>query len=215
MISCRSWRSTTRMATVALVVVGVAGCSLFQSRPKLEEPVELIAVMPIESQDTGGAPVAGEPPRIAPGAARVITAQIYDVLSSSSEWHFVPDLSVVQALSQADTSGDLSLRARWLGQKVKADAVLFGTVSRYVERVGAEYGVKQPAAVAIKLQLLSVKSGTILWTGSFDQEQQPLSSNLFNWWQFWQGGPKWFTAPEFAHLAVQRLLEDLQTRMES
>jgi hypothetical protein len=240
-------RSTVCQIGVLLLITALPACSLFQRRAPLDEPVGLIAVLPIEREASAAGSVAGEARPLAVGAgasagaadashpgpetfasaptvggaqgtasnaARVVTAQIYDVLSSSPEWRFVPDLTVSQALSKADVSGDLAERARWLGQQVGADTVLFGTVSRYVERVGAEYGVKQPPAIAIKLQLLSVKSGKILWTGAFDQEQQPLSSNLFNWWQFWQGGPKWFTAQEFAHLAVERLLGDLKKRLE-
>jgi hypothetical protein len=213
MIASRRGRPVTRQMSAVLLVTSLAGCSLIQSSPKLDEPVGLLAVMPIERKEMGQG-VAGESPRIAPGATRVVTAEIYEVLASAPTWRYVPDLSVTQALGKADLSGDLTERARWLGKQVGAESVLFGTVSRYVERIGAEYGVKQPAAVAIELQLLSVKSGTILWSGAFDQEQQPLSSNLFNWWQFWSGGPKWFSAQEFARLAVQRLLGDLETRLE-
>jgi hypothetical protein len=240
-------RPTLCQVGVLLLTAALPACSLLFPSPKLDEPVGLIAVMPIERDSSatgsdgseaqglrigagaGGSAADAQPPGhdtyastppaggahgVAPGAERVVTAEIYDVLSSSPEWRFVPDLTVSQALNKADVSGDLPLRAGWLGKQVGADSVLFGTVSRYVERVGAEYGVKQPAAVAIKLKLLSVKSGAILWTGSFDQEQQPLSSNLLNWWQFWSGGPKWFTAQEFAHIAVERLLDNLKARME-
>jgi hypothetical protein len=247
MMMAPRYRPTVRQSGVLLLIAALPACSLLQSTPKLDEPVGLMTVMPIEREaspprsDSGegrrlgisagavggaadaqppgpdayaSAPPTGGAQGIAPGAERVVTAEIYDVLSSSPEWRFVPDLTVSQVLSKADVSGDLPLRARWLGKQVGADSVLFGTVSRYVERVGGEYGVRQPAAVAIRLQLLSVKSGVILWTGSFDQEQQPLSSNLFNWWQFWKGGPKWFSAPEFTHLAVERLLGDLKGRME-
>ena len=238
----------------AVSVLLLSSCSLLHHQRSIAEPVELIAVMPIERQETpssatkgatdsksgqagespgarigleipaadarppappdatSGTPPAG-PPRIEPGASRVLTAQIYGVLASSSEWRFVPDLTVVQALPKIPPSGDLAERARALGKAVGADAVLFGTVSRYVERVGSEYGAQEPAAVAFKLQLISVASGTILWTGSFDQVQEPLSSNLFNWWQFWRGGPKWFSAEEFSHLGVEHEINDLAQQM--
>lgn len=202
-----------QVGSQALVVALLAGCSLFGSAPKLDEPVHLIAVLPIQRGETGSQ-IPGEPPRIAPGAENVATAEIYDVLASSPEWNFVPDLAVTQALTKIPASPDPALRARQLGQAVNADAVLFGTVSRYVDRIGGEFGARQPAAVGIKLQLMSVKSAAILWTGSFDEEQQPLSSNLLNWWQFWSGGPKWFSAPEFTRIAVERLLGDLAKRME-
>jgi hypothetical protein len=247
MMAYSKWREVARPIGLALIVVAMSGCSLLQTRPKLDEPVGLIAVMPIERDESASQPVAGEERLVvagaehvvtspdakptghdesagkpvggeiqglAPGAERVVTAQVYGVLSSSPEWRFVPDLTVTQALAKADVSGELSLRARWLGRQVGADTVLFGTVSRYVERVGAEYGAKQPAAVAIQLQLISVKTGTVLWKGAFDQAQQTLSSNLFNWWQFWSGGPKWFSAPEFTRVAVEHLLGDLSKRTE-
>jgi peptidoglycan-synthase activator LpoB len=153
--------------------------------------------------------------QLLPGAERVVTAQIYGALSNSPRWRFVPDLTVSQALGKIDPGGDLAARASALGKAVGADAVLCGTVSRYVEREGAEYGAKQAAAVAFSLQLVSVSSGRVLWKGSFDQQQQPLSTNLFNWWQFWQGGPKWFSAQEFTRLGVEHLLDDLAKQLGS
>ena len=200
-------------AAAALAATLLTGCSLLGHGPKLDEPVHLIAVLPIQRNEAAN-PAPGEPSRIAPGAEHIVTSEIYDVLTNSSEWDFVPDLTVTQALAKIPASPDPALRARQLGQAVNADAVLFGTVSRYVDRIGGEFGAKQPAAVGIKLQLISVKSAAILWSGSFDEEQQPLSSNLLNWWQFWSGGPKWFSAPEFTHIAVERLLGDLAKRME-
>lgn len=225
------------LTVIALCLV--AGCSVFRSAPKIDERVSLIAVLPIERAEPPGAaeaarPVVSEPPsahppdegrpapggagaasarddapRLAPGAERVVTAQIYEVLSSSSRWRFVPDLTTTQALSKLPVTGDLASRARALGKAVGADAVLFGTVSRYVERVGSEYGAKEPAAVGFSLQLISVSADKILWKGAFDQKQEPLSSNLFNWWQFWKGGPRWFSAQEFTRIAVEHLLDDL------
>ncbi len=190
----------------------LTGCSLLQRHPPLEEPVGLIVVLPIERAESSGTPLAGERERLAPHAEQVVTAQIYGVLSSSSQWRFVPDLSVAQALGQIPP-GDLATRARALGKAVSADAALCGTVSRYREREGTELGVREPASVSFSLQLVSVSSGTILWKGSFDETQRPLSSNLFNWWQFWKGGVRWFSAQQFTHIGVEHLLEDLADRV--
>ncbi|HXQ22288.1 MAG TPA: hypothetical protein VN812_11490 [Candidatus Acidoferrales bacterium] len=199
------------MRATSLVTLLLAGCSLLHHPPTLPEPVNLIAVMPIEREENATPAESGE--RIAPEAERVMTAQVYDVLSSSPRWRFVPDLTVRQALNGLKSDGDLASRARALGKAVNADAVLCGTVSRYIERVGTEYGARQPAAVGITLQLVSVQSGSVLWKNSFDQRQQALSANLFNWWQFWRGGPRWFSAQEFAHLGVEHLLDDLARKI--
>lgn len=191
-----------------------AGCSLISRSAKLPEPIGVIAVMPIERAEPASATPPTERPQLEPNAERVVTAQIYGVLSASPAWRFVPDLAVADALSrQGSSSGDRAARARTLGKAAGADSVIFGTVSRFRERVGSEYGAKQPAAVSFTLQFVSVASGNVLWTGSFEQAQQPLSSNLFNWWQFWRGGPRWFTAQEFTRLGVERLLEELSKKV--
>jgi hypothetical protein len=202
-----------RLLPFALALV-LNGCSLLHHGPTIEEKIGLIAVMPIERAEPTSATPPPESPTLAPGAERVVTAEIYAVLSSSSSWRFVPDLTVSDALGHIPPGGDLQSRARALGKAVGADGVLFGTVFRYRNRVGSEFGTREPAAVGITLQLLSVTSGNILWTGTFDQAQEPLSTNLFNWWQFWRGGPRWFTAEEFTRLAVERLLDELAAKME-
>jgi len=196
----------------ASILLAVAGCNPFHHPPKLPERVDLIAVMPIEPVEYASATPAEGVQSLPPEAPRQVTAAVYGVLTSSSEWRVVPDLTVAQALAHMKGEGDLDSRARALGKEVGANAVLFGTVSRYVERVGAEYGAQHPAAVAFTLKLLSVASGQIIWSGSFDQTQQPLSTNLFNWWQFWRGGPRWFTAQEFTVLGVEHVLRDLAQR---
>lgn len=195
------------------VALGLNGCSFLQHGPTIEEKVGLIAVMPIERAEPSSATPLPEAPSVAPGAERIVTAQIYGVLSSSSAWRFVPDLTVSEALTHIPQSGDLESRALALGKAVGANGVLFGTVFRYRNRVGSEFGTRQPAAVGFTLQLVSVSSGKILWTETFDQAQEALSANLFNWWQFWRGGPRWFTAEEFTHLAVERLLDNLAAKM--
>ncbi|HVO24492.1 MAG TPA: hypothetical protein VMW56_12790 [Candidatus Margulisiibacteriota bacterium] len=204
---------TTRLAPglsfAAFGVVLLAGCSLLGRGPAIEEHIDLIAVMPIEREEPASAVPATGPPRLQAGAERVVTAEIYSVLASSSIWRFVPDITVTQALAKLDVKGPLQVRAQALGKAVSADGVLYGTVSRYRERVGTEFGATEPASVAFTLSLLSVSNGKVLWTRTFDETQQSLSSNLLNWWQFWEGGPRWFTAEQFTHLGVERLLNNL------
>jgi hypothetical protein len=202
----------TPYAALAVLVL-LSACSLLQPHEPLDEPVNLIAVFPIQRSEPTGAAAPDEPPQLAPGAERTITADIYGVLASSPEWRFVPDLTVTQTLAKLPHTGSLESQARDLGKAVGADAVLYGTVFRFAERVGSQYGAQRPARVGFRLRLASVATGKILWEDSFDQTQEPLSSNLFNWWMFWQAGPKWFTAQEFSRIAVQRVLDNLKDRL--
>jgi hypothetical protein len=207
-----------RVRRLAIVLVAAAtvagGCSLVRRPPKIEEQIGRIAVLPIEREERADARSQEGADLLAPGAERVVTAAIYEVLSSDPKWRFVSDVVVSDALREVDPgNASLLARSRSLAQAVGADAVLFGSVSRYRERVGARYGARGPAAVSFSLQLLHAPSGKIVWRGSFEGTQQSLSENLFNWWQFWRGGPRWFTAEEFTLLAMERTLDDLAARL--
>jgi TolB-like protein len=201
----------------AWFVLTTGGCSYlsyFNRGEPLAEGVGLIAVLPIERSEPPTPATAQETPlRLAANADDIVTAQIYSVLSESAHWRFVADLTVSEALRKVDRHAGLANRAAQLGKAVKADAVLCGTVSRLRERDGSEYGARQPAAISFNLELISAKTGAVLWSGEFDKMQEPLSSNLFNWWMFWRAGPKWFSAAELTRLGVQSLLEDLDRRM--
>ena len=115
---------------MVLSLLALQGCSLFQSQPQITERIDLIAVMPIERIEPTTATPIESAAQIAPDAERVVTAQIYGVLASAPEWRFVSDLTVAQALREISPTGALESRARALGKVVKADGVLFGTVSR-------------------------------------------------------------------------------------
>jgi hypothetical protein len=201
-----------RRATVALLVgLLLPGCSyLFKGEP-IEEPADLIAVLPIDK--AGGPAEQNGRIHIEADAANVVTAHIYGVLAESPRWRFVADLKTNDALRKVDAQATQVQRAMQLGKATSADAVLCGTVSRYMERVGSEYGATEPAAVSFKLQLVSVNSGRILWTADFDQSQKPLTEDLFKWWIIWDAGPKWVSASELTRIGVERLLDELDGRI--
>lgn len=185
------------------------GCGARQ--PQVERPrIDVLAVLPIEAAAPKSS--ADEEKSALPGdAGLAVTAQIYRFLANQSEFRFVADLTVQDAVQRPSVRGASSLtsRAVALGKEVAADAVLFGTVSRFRERVGTELGATSPASVAFDLGLVDVASGEVLWEGSFAKTQEPLSSNLFNFWMFWRAGPHWFSARELAGLGVDKLLEEM------
>lgn len=196
-------------AVVLVSLIGLAGCAQYnrlvgKEGPEPIDPIGLLAVMPIDADTTN--------PVVAADAGKVVTAEIYGVISDSPTWRFVPDLTVSDQMTELSPLDEPAVRALKLGKAVNADSVLFGEVSRFTERVGSEYGASSPAAVSISLKLVSVSRKKIVWHGEFNETQESLSENLLNFWQFWRGGPKWFSAREFAHLGVERLLEDLQSQ---
>jgi hypothetical protein len=100
-------------------------------------------------------------------------------------------------------------QARKLGGLVYADAILFGRVLRFRERVGEDLGVSSPASVAFVLQLRDVKRGDVVWTGEYQETQKALSENLFAISDFTRRGAKWVRAEELARDGVRKAVEQL------
>ena len=198
-----------RALAIVLALAALAGCAqtrrLLGNEPEFDFTVHKVAVLPIARDPRGGE-------RLPPDVERIVTAQIYGALAESPHWRIVPDLTVADALAGISPVLTLEDRARELAEAVEADGVIFGTISRFVERDGSDYGADRPASVAFELKAFATKKGEVIWEGEFDETQEALSENLLNAWQFWKGGPRWFTAAEFIGLGVDRLIEDLEER---
>src|SRR5512143_260353 len=122
----------------------VTGCAAQRRAdlPRPTKPIKLVTVLPLEATPAGSAQK-----RVPPDAGRAVTGQVYAALANRSDFRFVPDLSVEDAVKAPNIANAPSLEARAaeLGKALSADAVIFGTVSRFDERVGTEYGATSPA----------------------------------------------------------------------
>jgi len=105
-------------------------------------------------------------------------------------------------------------RSLWVaaGRAQGADAVLGGFIYRFRDRTGRDYGVDEAASVAFDLHLIRVADGRIQWSGRFDETQQPLSSNIYNFKKFINRGGKWVTSRAMASGGLQSLLDDMPAR---
>jgi hypothetical protein len=153
-------------------------------------------------------------PRLADGAEAAVTAQLYGVLANDPNWRLVPDIEVDDAMREVPLSGGIEARAQALGAATKSDAVVTGRVSRFQERLGSAYGARFPASVSFELELVHTSTGKVLWHGTFDQTQDALSFNLFDFWMFWEAGPRWFSAGELAGLGVQKLIGEMDESLK-
>ncbi len=187
---------------VGAALVALAACGARpEERPPL--PVRVLVVLPFET--AAAADQGGKRGESTPGD--VVTAQVYRVLAEQTEYDVVPDLTVEDTLTTPELRravGQLD-RAVALGKALGAEAVLVGRVTRFHERVGTAYGASEPASVGVEMGLVSVAAGELVWKGAFEDTQESLSSNLFDWWMFWEAGPRWLTAAELAGLGVEQL----------
>lgn len=200
---------------VAMALAVLAAACSSQDKPVELEPTRLVAVLPIEPAPRASQPDAGDEdgPRhpLPKDAGLAITGQIYEVLAQGSKFRFVADLTVSDAVQNPTVrdAPDVLAKAKALGQVVGSDAVIYGSVYRFRERVGTAYGATEPASVSFDLAFVDIISGEVLWEGSFSQTQESLSANLLNWWMFWRAGPHWFSARELAGLGVEKLLRQM------
>jgi len=198
---------------IAVVAAFAGGCGTSKWNPRhwgsvdTEVPsIDLIAVSPI--REVPPRLEKGERPVLETHAGRAITGQIYGFLAGQTRFRFVPDLTVEATAARIGIQDEIEA-AKALAAETGADAVLFGNVFRFQERVGTRFAATHPASVSFDLALYSVPAGDVVWRRRFDETQVPLSSNLFNAWMFWRAGPHWFTVRELAGLGVDRLLKTL------
>jgi TolB-like protein len=138
----------------------------------------------------------------------VLIQQLYSIMPTFPNWQIVSDREVKEFALMAG-QGSESVRAKRLGELVYADAVISGRVLRYRERVGEEWGIKDPASVAFVLELWDVKQGDIIWSARFDETQKPLSENIFAIGEFAQRGARWLSAEELMLEGVKKAVQQL------
>ncbi len=107
----------------------------------------------------------------------------------------IPDLGVVPV--------------QQIGRTLGVDMLVFGTVSRYLERIGGPYGVTRPASVRLEVYLVDAQTGRRVWLGKFDHTQRGLSEDLTNIGAFFRGGGKWLTARELADAGIASLVSKM------
>ncbi len=81
-----------------------------------------------------------------------------------------------------------------VAEQLSCNAVLAVHIERYVDRVGGEYTVKEPASVAFQYKLYEMDHGNVICQGRFDEVQQSLMENIYNWNRASGRGFKWVTA---------------------
>jgi len=196
--------------THRLPIIGGSSNLQTESVPSIKTISEnRVAVMPVlEAPDKFGGVVAD-------GAGEAISAELYSEMSMSGGWEIVPDTDVEQAMSKLppSTAGNLQDNALALGRAVSADAVLYGTVERYKERVGVDYAAASPAAVTFTLHLIDLKSREVVWTAKFSKSQKALSENVLNLVNFLQNSGRWVRAHEIADEGVKAAVADLRSEL--
>ena len=218
-------KTRAALAITCAMLLGLSACSTSPGSPELPDQkivqqfqskdlsshavrsikqvtINRLAVMPI----VAAVPFGGDP--LAAGAADNITGDLYRQVSG--DWKVVSQSTVMQAAQQVPSGTSIDDTAIKVGQATGADGVLYGSVERYVERVGMGYAADKPASVAFSLKLLDTKSGQVVWSARFSKTQQPLANNIFNLPTFLENKGQWVRASELASDGVTEAINNLR-----
>ncbi len=96
-----------------------------------------------------------------------------DIRNTSATQEF---LNAVEA--QANAQQPLRSNAAAVGRKLEAQGVIYAQITRYVESDGSKLGASNSGAAGFRLWLVDPRTEAVLWTATYDEQNQPLSDNL-------------------------------------
>jgi len=213
-----------RIAVPLLSLLLIMSCHAprYQHRQEASFPASIKSIVVVgfkaaltehESPDLFRSPISGatfmaEP--VADTIAGEMTADLFHCMQKREQFSLVPPgqaKGVYSALLSQNVTIGVADMLQETGRSFSSDAVLFGYIYRWRERIGTNYGVESPASVAFDLSLISTHTGTVVWKGSFKKTQASLSENLLDFSTFLKSRGRWLTARELADIGLEKLIK--------
>ncbi len=188
--------SKTMCVVGVTLFIGLSGCSQKQiGKPVGKDPgvaISCIGVMPVQpsAENANGISYA-QAKQLKDGAA-VMDALIKKKLAGRRAFRFA---NSAQAYT-IDVGSNPAARLQKVAEQLSCNAMLDITLNRYTDRLGGEYTSKNPASVAFHYKLYDMNQGKVLCSGRFDEKQQSLMENLYNWNRASKRGFTWVTSEE-------------------
>ncbi len=217
----------TPLACTIMFLLMLQGCGMFGPRDSGTRPLpklNRIAVLPMDraSAKAGERPTCNisdtvvDTRSVPPEPAELMTRILFDRYRNDPRFLIVPEGKCVGFLNNflaRNVSQSQVKLIRSFGRQLQVDAVLYGKLYRYRERIGSNYSVQRPASVGFDLNLIRTRDGAILWRYNFDKTQQALTDNLFDFGFYRSEGMRWLTADELLKYGLNKALEDLDKRL--
>lgn len=153
--------------------------------------------------------------KIENGVEHDLTTKVFNLLKDREGIQIIPPSQAEGVLPGLMLHNKMSWSEKEIimeaGRMLDADAVIYGYVYRYEERVGTQYAIDSPASVAFDIHLIRVTDGRLLWNGHFDETQQSLSENLFKLGAFIKRKARWISAHEMATTGIEDVMKTFPT----
>lgn len=190
------------------VLTLLSGCARTTAQIQPEEllPIKTIVVLPVEIDIDGQSSRSPKERQQLEKGQQLVDSMLADFFSGRED---VALLTPGQrdALDK-DMTRCRTTAAVTICRTKKADAVLLCTLHRFTEREGNEYSIVSPASVAFEYKLIQAETGQTLCSGVFDETQQPLLANMFQFFKKAQRGVKWLSAEELAREGFKQKIGD-------
>ncbi len=225
---CTTWWAIGLAGSLTLLLILSACGFIGGNRAGIQTPLptlKRIAVLPMDRVSTKPASerptctlndVVINSQEIPPRTAREVTSILFREFKGNPRFVLVPEgacMGFLNAMLATDIKASQLKLIRSFGRQLGVDAVLYGKLYRFRDRIGSPYSVKRPASVAFSLHLIRVSDGAILWSYTFDETQQSLTENLFQFRLYRKEGMRWLTAKELIQYAMDQAANDLKKRL--
>ena len=182
------------------------GCSTVMLPEPEKEPLAIksIGIMPVQPAAVAVLEAADATRQQLVAGAAVIDSHLADYFQGHDNVHFIAQ-DALESLASLESGNSLRL-ALEAGRQLQLDAVLVTEIERYQTRTGSKYAVDQPASVAFSFKLIAMANSQVIWSGDFDQTQQPLFENILGS-RPTGSGFRWLTAPELAKAGLTKKLD--------
>lgn len=148
-------------------------------------------------------------------AAELIAHRLSEALANRSAG-VVAAADMERAL---DAAGGMAPEARtperlaeFAARRFGADALIYGRLTRWRERIGGGAGSRQSAAVGFRVEMRSAPDGALLWEGAFSESQKPAGGNLLVASRYPSAGLRWLSAEELARWGAGHVADALPLR---
>jgi len=146
---------------------------------------------------------------------KVVTRYLSEALAARGV-QVVPADDFQQALASADIDPALAGSRRPVANlaafQFGSDGVVTGDVIRFRDRTGQSLAAASPASVGFSVLLTDAPAARRLWSGTFEETQQPLNENLLNARRYPGGGTRWLTAEELAKWGAEEMSQSMPVR---
>lgn len=198
---------TVFLASLAVLSL-LSGCArtTAQSQPEELLPVKTIIVLPVEIEtDSQNSRSPKERAQLEKGQ-KLVDNLLTEYFAGRE------DIALLTAGQRDDLDKDMTrcrtTAAVTICRTRKADAVLLCTLHRFTEREGTEYSIVSSASVVFDYKLIHAESGQTICSGVFNETQEPLLADMFQFFKKAKRGVKWLSAEELARDGLQQKISE-------